>query len=223
MRKTLIIFLLLLSGCASLNQSVPYVNNGLDSVHLRVEYVGKSKTNNTHLPKLVYVEFPLIPGGISGRILTDQKFSSFAEVGDKITIDLSSIGSSIALYATPLLSTPYNTGIKVTPAEAKLVRVGTFAYSGTDGRIIGSTGISAEGLPENNGLMLVYFDRPTRLTGTAEYEGVVVQHEVNVKGAGFVWLISEEISQTEYKISVWDSTEQEVLEIEEISKQGFNA
>ena len=194
MRRTgtgwLLVLGILMAGCAL--QPVPEQSGytALDRVRLGIRYLDEDDTPlpPAGLPDSVRIEFPLIPGGLMGRILTRSAISVTVPATQPFEIDLAAHVDRIATYATPLLTTRANAGLRIEPEAARLVRLGTFAYAADSDEFIGPTGLAVAAAPDRIQLLLVYFDRPTRITGMLLNGRTVIQHDIDIDRAGFAWL-----------------------------------
>ena len=216
MRLIFIIVVLVLSSC-SVNQFNDYaLKTGLEKIQLGVIFIDSNKQKITadSLPESTYITFPVIPGGITGQVLTDSMYTVKVLTDSKFSLDLAAISKNILPYAVPMFSTSYNQDVVIIPKETKLLRIGTFAHSTKTYEQIGATGIASVGQNEITQMMLVYFDRPARVSGLNNEEGIKIEYDVMITQPGFVFLQVIEINETHFRITVSDSQEAKVITIE---------
>ena len=183
MRVLLIVIVYLLSSC-SISQYNDYVlKTGLKQLQLGVVFIDsdKKQIEGDYLPDEAYISFPLIPGGISGQVLTDSVYTLRLFTNNKFVLDLAAISKDVLPYAVPMFSTSYNHGVVIVPRETKLLRVGTFAYSVEANDFIGPTGIASLGDEKITQMMLVYFDRPARISGLSNEGDLSIEYDVVIR------------------------------------------
>lgn len=187
---------------------------GLQSLTLSIHYVDDNNQlyNDDALPDLIYLQFPLIPGAVIGDVLTEAKYSTFASIGQDLTLDLKSIRDSFQPYATPLLATDYNTGLNMNPADTRLLRVGTFAYSPGSGEMLGATGLGIVASQEIQQLILVYFDRPASLTGSVRENDILFEYDIHLNYSGFFLVKVEYINDDHYRLTRYEPDQGQIIE-----------
>lgn len=104
-----------------------------------------------------------------------------------VQINLNALETAAAENAKPQVASFVQTGLHIDPVDTRFLRVST---------LLASPGDSYVGFidPESkNELLLMYFDRPCRVTGVAagEVDGemLTLTYDVTVKTAGLVWIV----------------------------------
>lgn len=204
----LLTVLVILCGCSG--QSTK--NN--PPILLGVQYVDDDNNiiQRDDLPKQIFINFPIIPGAVAGKVLTSGQYSTFAYVGEKFSIDVNELRSNVEPYATPLLATEFNSNITLTPKDTKLLRLGTFAYNPVSSEFLGPTGLMSF---QSGGLQLflVYFDRPASFTGFVKEGDIDIEYNIHLDKAGFSWLRAVKVSESKIIISKHDFQGDEVIMI----------
>lgn len=200
---SLMVLGVLMTGCAHLPAPKQPGYTALDRVMLRIRYLDQdgNPLPATGLPDPLRVEFPLIPGGLMGRVLTQPAIRLTASAVVPFRVDLAAHEERIANYATPLLATRSNAGLRIEPEAARLVRLGTFAYAPDSGKFIGPTGLKVAGAPGQIQLLLVYFDRPTRITGTLLNGRRAIQHDIDIDRSGFAWVEIRRVGERRHEVT----------------------
>jgi hypothetical protein len=136
----------------------------------------------------------VVPGGIFGSARFPRP--SEEAYGNASTVPVDQFQLRIMLNRqSAMISTAAAEGWKIEPAETRFARLATtISYSGTDkGRLL----IGFRDSVSKKSLVLVFFDRPCRLTGTAQNHGPYGETientiDVTVKSAGLNWLETTE-------------------------------
>lgn len=192
-QNRVMLFLVLISmvGCAGHSGIVSAKDApGIKILTLMAQYVDKDfkPSERPDEPKEIYLEMPLIPGALSGSVLTESVININARIGEEFTIDLSDYQEIIDQYATPLLHTNFTRGITIKPASRRLVRIGTFAYHPHNHQFLGPTGLRDLKMPHQIQLFLMYFDGPAVITGTGKENKTTISYNIEVKDKGYIWL-----------------------------------
>lgn len=131
--------------------------------------------------------FSFIPGSIFGSP-TDDVFLPI-EVDDKlqIVVQLADWEALAETYSRPLTQENLELGLRADPDDARILRVGTFAFDllhssamGGALREIGSTGY----------VILVYVDRPCLISGSIKLHGETYTHRIDFPAKGFHYVNS---------------------------------
>ena len=190
-RVALFLILISMVGCAG-NSGIVSAKDapGIKILTLTAKYVDQDfkPTERPDEPKEIYLEMPLIPGALSGSVLTESIININAQIGEAFTIDLSDYQEIIDQYATPLLHTNFTRGITIKPASRRLVRIGTFAYHPHTHQFLGPTGLRDLKTPDQIQLFLMYFDGPAVITGTGQENKTTISYNIEVKNKGYIWL-----------------------------------
>jgi hypothetical protein len=130
-------------------------------------------------------DLAFVMGAISGSIsgYADRRHMLTFPIGQaaSVKLDLTRLGELSAQAAT---AGEGMSSVEISPRETRFARVATIGWSNAYAR--GSAGfIDAE---TRDGLLLAYFDRPCRLSGTSVRGGQTDVYDVTVDSAGWVWL-----------------------------------
>ncbi len=202
MRFIYLILILQISGCAISEYDRFIADSGLREVELGIVFIDQNKRQiySEYLPKKAYISFPVIPGGITGNVLTDSMYGAVVSTDRKFLLDLEAIRENTLQFAVPMLTTPYSHNLSIVPKETRLLRLGTFAYDIDTLQQLGPTGLGAVIEDKLIQYVLVYFDRPSKVSGS-NFEGdVIVEYDVVVEQAGFVFLEVKEVDEKHLKI-----------------------
>jgi len=216
MKTALIIAILIISGCAANQNSSLSLGAGLKEVDLGVVFIDSEDNLLAYddLPQSTYLMFPVIPGGIAGQVLTDSIYALQIPTTSQFELDLASLSDEILPFAVPMFSTNYTKNLAVIPKETRMLRLGTFAYDTQTYEQIGPTGIVAIGPQGVTPVLIVYFDRAARISGSNNEGEVTIEYDVTVSGPGFVFLQAVELTETHVKITVHDSEHPKAISIE---------
>lgn len=135
----------------------------------------------------IYVDLLCIPGSVIG---TASELSVFRKVvsGDRLLLDLRT-ARFLAARGGEALRAKLPAGWKISDPDTQLCRLGTFAFRYDDGKGIGR-GAAFEDR-ERRYLILIYADRPSRLSGAAEMDGEKFAIDAQFSQSGFYWLSVE--------------------------------
>lgn len=166
-----------------------------------VGYVEKKSPSNEKLPQEVLLRMPLIVGNIFGLTTTKPVVSVVLPIGEKTELNLAEIRETVKKSAAPLTAEALNIGFVVKPEKTKIARLSTLIDKPSDGKSVGSASFYGDN-PEEK-LMLVYFDRPCKLTGLVQsIGGVKFDYNVGIKKSGFYFLKFVQQAPSDYKVSV---------------------
>ncbi len=145
--------------------------------------------------------FPAIPGLIFGR--PTENILSIVDVqsSKEFTLELPSFLDQEADY----LREPQ---LKISPKDAKILRLGTFhIYPHYQGEVGGGGFIDTE---SGNALILVYFSKPSKLTGTLVSSGKNYHHDIKISTAGWHWVEVNTIHPQEYVLKKYAKSEKTI-------------
>lgn len=210
------IVLILVTGCVANQDMALSLGSGLQQVELGVVFLDDDDNLlvEDDLPRSAYLTFPVIPGGITGEVLTDSVYTLEVPTSSKFVLDLNSLSESILPFAVPMFSTSYTRNIAVLPKETKMLRLGTFAYNTKTYEQIGATGLVSIGPEGVTSILLVYFDRATKISGANSEGEFTIEYDVSVTGPGFVFLQATELGETHLKVTVHESKQPKAISIE---------
>ncbi len=160
----------------------------LSELSISVEYFDDSnhKISPKYQPKRVVLSFPHIPGQIFGSPTEKSVFVTPVEVGDRTVVSLDDAQRLLESQALTLKDVAMTKGLSVRPKDTKFSRVGTFPHDAYTSELIGGGGFIDPA--SRNNLILMYFDRPSRITGDVVMDGKSTGHAIDIPAAGFHWI-----------------------------------
>jgi hypothetical protein len=88
--------------------------------------------------------------------------------------------------ASPQTSQSFAYGLRVTPSDTRISRVGTVAIDSVhDSTLIADMTVFGK----KDLVILIYVDRPSRLSGDVQISGEIFPHDINLDRAGFHWIV----------------------------------
>ena len=154
--------------------------------HVNVKPV---KSEGSEISSLAYA-FPVIEGDVFGGpvgtalSIVDDNRATF-------DLQLNKIWKLASAAAKPLTDGAKKSGISITPAKTRMLRVGTFLVD-QDKQSLLLADVQFRDSMDDIPLVLVYVDRPCRISGivhgVAEGPADVVELDVSLKSPGFHWL-----------------------------------
>jgi hypothetical protein len=161
-----------------------------------VEYVGPNniQLDDSYYPRQVALAFPMVGGAIFGVPGDTAIFVSELDQSLHLYVDLTESKDMIDRTILPLSDEWQQSGLNIEPQDARIGRLGTFAYSLEDGQQIGAGGFIDTTTRRN--LILLYVDRPCRLTGELSMDNRTYRHELEFAEKGFHWIVVEETSRS---------------------------
>lgn len=128
--------------------------------------------------------FPYIVGDLYGSPTTGGFVHPVAGPGGTLVLDLNHTAAALASELGP---TDFSLGfLRLTPPTARIARLTPLALE--------RNGIDPVGPAEwldarsRQTLMLVYFDRPARITGRVTRNGESLRYDISASQAGYVWI-----------------------------------
>jgi len=209
---------LLLTGCAAPmpDQHRPQAR-AASVIDTTVEYVGPNniQLDDSYYPRKVALAFPMVGGAIFGMPGDAAIFVSEPDQSLHLYIDLTENKHEINRTILPLSDEWHQSGLNIEPQDTRIGRLGTFAYSLEDGQQIGAGGFIDKGTRRN--LILLYVDRPCRLTGVLSMEERTYRHELEFAEQGFHWIVVEETSRSSRTLKNHDGSKVRfVIQIEDL-------
>lgn len=192
-----VVIAIFLSSCASVEHrdvGVVEYSLGVGQYTSSLARLDDIKTNEE-----VTLIFPTIPGAIFGAPSKDILFTAVTSLQSKFTLRLP--------QALPERAKAFSSaGLSITPIDTKVLRLGTFHYY-SDYEVIGGGGFANK--KTGGFLSLVYFSKPSVVTGVVFEDQEKVEFKVTVKKSGWSWVKSIKISEnnrivTEYTGSLED-------------------
>jgi hypothetical protein len=179
----------LVVGCGSTPHH-PDMGTGMIVVPVRFVSAGGDELAARERPADANAQFGAIPGEIFGKIREPLQSEAIGSV-PITSIDLNEFVSAFGRQAATMTAVAVATGWQIAPAETRFARIATGASY--EGIRQGSALISLRDSESKNTLLLVFFDRPCRLTGAvldASDGGTVTRYSIDVKieKAGLNWL-----------------------------------
>ena len=121
-------------------------------------------------------------GGNAGQTLQIVRIATLPSV----QINLTALGAATAENAEPQTASFVQSGLHVDPVDTRFLRVSTLLASGYS--YVGFIDPKSK-----NELLLMYFDRPCRLTGltagNVDGEMLTLTYDVTVEAPGLIWII----------------------------------
>ena len=115
-------------------------------------------------------------------------------------LDLRKARATIEALAAPLTEAGAKVGLVISPRETRFVRLATFVgYPGTENGVGGAT---FHGSARNENLVMVYFDRPCRVSGVSHRSQGSVLYDVEVAQRGLTLLKIVRDSSTSGHVAV---------------------
>lgn len=191
----------LLVACAS-SQSMQNneTTTGVSRIEASVEYVGPGniKLHREQYPQDVLLVFPYVAGGIFGDAGSAVMFAEKIDESMRFALELDDKIAEIESKSTPLTDEWKNRGLKVTPENTLLARVGTFPYSIKTRQLIGAGGF-IDPLSRNT-LVLIYVDRACVISGKVTLDNERFSHDIILPGKGFHWVQVKRDSHNSYSL-----------------------
>jgi len=188
-RYLIVAIFTLLTGCvANQHREESPGTSGLIAIDTTVEFLAPDRGTlpSSHFPEEIVVIFPYIPGGIFGTPRSAPLFQEHLKGNLDFKLDLAGAIGKLEKDSKPLTGTWTSKGLSVVPKEARLSRIGTFAFDAKTKNELGAGGfIDAE---SKDNLLLVYVDRPCRIAGSFTLGDEHYSHEIELHSAGFHWI-----------------------------------
>jgi hypothetical protein len=176
--------LMLLSACEPPDAPLPRHSQWV--IHSKVRFVADDYvTLRDPLPLSDFrLTFPYVSGDLYGSVSIADWLHPRIQPDYTFEIDLNRTQADLVRSLEP---TAFNESyLKIDPPEARIARLTPEALQadGIEPVALSSWVDPRTGVP----LMLVYFDRPARITGTLMREGGTTRFDIRAGGAGYVWI-----------------------------------
>lgn len=177
--------LLLATGLASCGQNNTEVHAGW-VLHTQVKFLAPDfQVPSDPLPRSSYrLFFPYIAGDLYGPATTGDFLHPTVNADLTFDIDFGRAQQDLTRELQPTeFSLEY---LKIDPANARIARLTPLALQpdGID-QVASADWIDAA---THERLMLVYFDRPARITGALSLKDYTVRYNVRAARAGYIWI-----------------------------------
>jgi hypothetical protein len=195
----------LLAGCG---RSEPESHHGL-VLHSRVQFFAADlQTARDPLPRNTFrLFFPYIAGDLYGPATTGDFIHPVINPDLSFDIDLSRAQPDLNRSMQPTeFSLDY---LKIDPPDARLARLAPLALQ-PDGieQVAVVDWIDAA---THERLMLVYVDRPARITGALARDGYTIRYNVRASAAGYIWIARRKTEDGEQMYTEVEKPESLVL------------
>jgi hypothetical protein len=183
----------LLAGCATpiTRPEAPTEESQLTTLRVSPRHVNVAPlmADASGRPLTMAYVFPVVQGQVFGH-LGGTALSIVDD--DRATFDLSlkDLLSNASAAAKPLTAAARQSGIRIVPANTGILRIGTLTAD-LDTQQLFLASVQFRDPMADTPLILVYVDRPCRITGVVEgvaEAGGEVDLDVALKSAGFHWL-----------------------------------
>ena len=151
-------------------------------------------------PDVSFASFPLIQGSLAGRTTTSPILYLPIRFGYSAPFPT----DELAALAKPLATAPSDQmksdGLIVTPATAKLARIGTFFVKRKEDEI--NVGAGFLDTKTREAIFLVYFSEKSEVHGAISTGGIEINVDVRLPGAGLHWLRVVKTTPTVWHVEV---------------------
>jgi len=187
-----IISIFLIVGCGS-GDGTTSSNQELTEINLTATYFDYSNDMilNDAVEPGTRLTFPFISGNIFGTVSNEILLDVTIDVNNQAVITLNESIFTSMTEPEIISIEAANYGLSIEPADARFGRLGTFAIT-SGGQSVAADGYGLYDGATNSYFMIVYFDRPARLTGTYTEGSNTVNVDINVSSAGFYAVKSSE-------------------------------
>jgi hypothetical protein len=173
--------LALLAGCARPPHHPGWV------IRFSIEVVGPQPAGGYRLL------FPYIVGDLYGSPTTGDFVRPMSGSGGALVLDLNRTSGALERELGP---TDFSLGfLKISPPEARIARLAPLALERHGIDPVGSA--EWRDARSRDTLMLIYFDRPARITGGIARNGATLRYDITAPKAGYVWVAARETAPRE--------------------------
>jgi hypothetical protein len=195
----------LLAGCG---RSEPESHHGL-VLHSRVQFFAADlQVARDPLPRNSFrLFFPYIAGDLYGPATTGDFIHPVINPDLSFDIDLTRAQPDLNRSLQPTeFSLDY---LKIEPPDARLARLAPLALQ-PDGieQVAVADWIDAA---THERLMLVYMDRPSRITGALVHDGYTIRYNVRAAAAGYIWIARRKTEDGEQMYTEVEKPESVIL------------
>jgi len=156
-------------------------------LHAQVVYLAADLRTPVVAPGALRLQFPYISGDLYGAPTTGDFLQPILDAQRRFTLDLNVSHAALLKSLEPAeFSLPY---LQVQPAEARFARLAPLAVQADGIEQVGQ----AEWLDAATGqtLLLLYFDRPARISGATLASGRPLRYDIRATAPGYVWVARE--------------------------------
>jgi len=157
--------------------------------------------------------FAMIPGGLGGAPLDNDRLLVPASFGKPFRLDMAALEKSASAHATEPSVEFFEQGFSISPPQTRLLRVGTFMFDAGNKRIIAGGAINDADL--KSGYLLMYFDRPCRIVGHTQTGGIERNIDVKIDVSGLHWLKEHEVAAGKRVIEADDGQAAALFRVQE--------
>lgn len=154
---------------------------------------------------------PLIRGALFGTPNTPDVVVFSTNESGQLPVQFESIERAASKLAAKVDPELVNLGLSVEPESTRLARVATFAVDAPSGR-----GYEVTGFVDTDAsrfVVLVYFDRPCRISGTIMVGDVAASHDLVVPGAGLYWMDHHVLTEAKFHVSLPSAARKVALKV----------
>jgi hypothetical protein len=190
---------LIVASCAA---SPPKAPDQAAVTQVRVEALDNAlrRVDSGMGSKSLSAVFPLIQGALYGAPTMESVFLAPARFGEDFSLNVLLVEAKVKPFAAPLTARSSSSGLAIDPASTKLVRLGTFLHDAQTGEWVSGAGFYVP--PSLDNLVLVYFDRACRISGTFKSSVGDLIHDVTIPAAGMHWLRTTRIASNTLSVRV---------------------
>ncbi len=159
-----------------------------DKMTFRLGYFSRELTPiaDPSLPSKVSFRIGLIAGNLYGKVNSPVLVQYLLTVGEPSTLDLATMKPTIERLAVPLTDSATRDGLVVIPRETRLARLSTVVAHPNTEKGVGAA--SFRGSPPSETLVIVYFDRPCKVSGSVRGPTATVSYDVTIEKRGVYML-----------------------------------
>lgn len=187
----LILFLFLMAACTNTKHQNPSANSIKYDIAYGYYSYNLEKLSNKNQNSLKLL-FPSIPGLIFGNPTKNNIHVVSIQSSKYFTLELPSHLDGKADYLR-------TSQLEIEPKDTKILRLGTFYIYPNSTKAMGGGGFIDT--KSGNILLLVYFSKPSRISGTLSLSGEHYDHKIKITNAGWHWLEVKKRSPKEYTIA----------------------
>jgi hypothetical protein len=172
-----------LAGCGQNESAEPH---GGWVLHSQIEFLSPDlQVARDPLPRSAFrLFFPYIAGDLYGPATTGDFIHPVISADLKFEIDFGRVQQDLARSLQPTeFSLDY---LKIEPPDARIARLAPLALQPDGIELVAATDWVDAITHER--LMLVYFDRPARITGALVRDDYTIRYNVRATTAGYIWI-----------------------------------
>lgn len=208
MTRLLLALIAAVSALAGCGRSEPGSHRGW-VLHSQIKFFAPDlRTASAPLPRNTYrLFFPYIAGDLYGPATTGDFIHPVINADDTFEINFNRIHQDLLRSLQPTeFSLEY---LKIDPPDARIARLAPLALQ-TDGieQVAAADWIDAV---SHERLMLVYVDRPSRITGSLTRDEYTIRYNVRATAAGYVWIARRHTDEGEQMYTEVEKPETVVL------------